>query len=170
MIYEAIVTIWGWSEIAVTTLIFLIIVTAFFQPSAPRLFAALSFVGITALHELFFSDYEGLQYYGSAALFDLAIIILTSGINPVPKMVLSLHKICIVSIVANLLGWIMWFLYYPPMIYDLAFVAIYAWTLITLIKRNGLNVGGYTMDSWASCFRFNRSAWYLYLNKNAGQI
>lgn len=167
MIYEAIVTLSGW---AITILICLIIATAFFQPNAPRLYAALVFVGVTALHEVFFSNYEGMQYYGSAALFDLAIIIIASGINPVPKMVLSLQKICIVSIVANLAGWIMWFLYYPPIIYDLAFVAIYAWTLIILIKRTGANVGGYTMDSWATCFRFNRSAWYLYLNRNAGQI
>lgn len=157
-------------ELAVTILICLIIAMAFIQPNAPRLFAAVIFVGVTALHEVFFSDYDGLQYYGSAALFDLAIIILTSGINPIPKMVLSLQKICIVSIVANLVGWILWFLYYPPLLYDLAFVVIYAWTLIILIKRNGLNVGGYSMDSWASCFRFNRNPWVVYFSKNKGEV
>lgn len=167
MIYEAIVIL---SERAITILIFLIIAIAFFQPSAPRLYAALVFVGVTTLHEVFFSNYEGLQYYGSAALFDLAVIVVASGINPVPKMVLNLQKICIVSIVANLAGWVMWFLYYPPLAYDLAFVVIYAWTLIVLIKRTGLNVGGYTVDSWATCFRFNRSAGHLYFNKNSGPI
>jgi len=163
MIYEAV-------GLIITILMVLIIATAFIQPNAPRLYAAVIFVGATALHELFFSDYGGLQYYGSAALFDLAIIILTSGINPVPKMVLSLQKICIVSIIANLAGWVIWFLYYPPIIYDLAFVAIYAWTLITLIKRTGINVGGYTLDSWATCFRFNRYSWLNYSHKHGGKV
>ncbi len=150
----------------ITVLIWLIIVMAFFQPNAPRLFAAITFVGITALHELFFSNYEGLYYYGGAALFDLFIIILISGINPVPKMVLTLQKICIVSMLVNLLGWILWFLYYPPLIYNVSFIGIYIWVLITLIKRTECYVGGYTMDSWSSCFRFNRSPWVIYFNKN----
>lgn len=155
---------------AITTLFVGMCIVAFIQPNAPRFFAAVIFVSITLLHELFLSHYDGLLYYGSAALFDLAIIILTSGINPVPRMVLSLHRICIVSILVNLLGWVIWFFYLPPLTYDLAFVVLYAWALITLINRNGLDVGGYTLDSWATCFRFNRNTWGLYLNKHGGKV
>lgn len=155
---------------AITLLLASLFVVAFIQPNAPRFFAALAFVAITLLHELFLSHYDGLLYYGSAALFDLAIIIATSGIRPVPEMVLSLHRICLVSILANFLGWVIWFLYFPPLIYDASFVAIYAWALITLIKRNGLDVGGYTLDSWATCFRFNRSAWLSYRNHYKGKV
>lgn len=156
----------------ITYLIYALVVVAFIQPNAPRLFAAVSFVAIISLHEFLLSHLDGFQYYGSAALFDLLIIVLTSGINPVPKMVLSLHKVCITSILANLAGWLLWFLYYPPLAYDAAFVAIYAWALMTLIKRDGLHgmVGGYTMDSWATCFRFNRLTWARYFNKNARKI
>lgn len=154
----------------VTGLLIAIIVVAFLQPNAPRLFAALSFVGVTLSHELFLSNLDGLQYYGSAALFDLVIIILTSGINPVPKMVIDLHRICMVSIIANLVGWVLWFLYVPPLFYDASFVLIYAWTMITLINRNGSDVGGYTLDSWASCFRFNRHTWANYSYKHGGKV
>ena len=152
-----------------TLLIYAIVVVAFIQPNAPRLFAAVIFMGVTLLHELFLSSYTGLIYYGSAALLDLAIIIIISGINPVPKMVLRLHNICIVSIFANLVGWILWFFYYPPLVYDTAFAAIYIWVLITLIKRDGLNgmVGGYTVASWLTCVSFNRRAWFIHFNKNA---
>lgn len=155
-----------------TLLIYAIAIVAFIQPNAPRLFAAVIFIGVMLLHELFLSGYTGLMYYGSAALFDLAIIIIISGINPVPKMVLRLHNVCIVSIFANLAGWILWFFYYPPLIYDAAFVAIYLWALITLIKRDGLHgmVGGYTVDSWATCFRFNRRAWVIHFNKDTGPL
>ena len=96
---------------AITLLIYAVLIVAFLQPNAPRFFAAVTFISITLLHELLLSSYDGLQYYGSAALLDLAIIIITSGINPVPKMVLSLHKICIVSIIVNLAGWVLWFFY-----------------------------------------------------------
>lgn len=154
----------------VTVLIGLIVVAAFIQPNAPRLFAALIYTGAMLLHEVIFADYVGLMYYGSAALLDLGIIVLTSGISPVPKMVLTLHKICLVSILANLAGWLMWYSYYPPLAYDAAFAVIYAWTLLTLINRDRLNVGGYTLDSWASCFRFNSSPWALYLAKYQGKL
>lgn len=154
----------------ITYLMYALIVVAVFQPNAPRLFAAVLFVSIISLHELLLSDLDGLQYYGSAALFDLLIIVLTSGINPVPQMVLSLHRICFVSILANMAGWVIWFFYFPPLIYDLAFVAINVWTLIIFIRRDGENVGGYSMDSWASCFRFNRVTWLNYYHKHGGKV
>ena len=140
----------------ITVLISCIAIIALFQPNAPRLFAAVCFAVITLCHEVYFGDLDGLQYYGSAALLDLAIIVITSGINPVPKMVVTLHKICLVSIIANLMGWALWFFHLSPVAYEAVFVVIYAWTLITLLKRNGSDVGGYTLDSWRTCLRFNR--------------
>lgn len=154
----------------ITLLIYAIIIVSFIQPNAPRLFAGVIFTSITLLHESLLSSYEGFRYYGSAALFDLAIIILTSGINPVPKMVIMLHRICIISIFANLAGWVLWFFYYPPFSYDAFFALIYAWTLITLIKRSGLDVGGYTMDSCVSCFRFNHHTWRNRSHKFGGTL
>lgn len=155
---------------AITYLIYALVVVALIQPNAPRLFAAVVFVAVISLHEALFSPLDGLQYYGSAALFDLLIIVLTSGINPVPRMVLSLHRLCIVSILANMAGWVIWFFYFPPLAYDLAFVAINSWALFILIKRDGANVGGYSLDSWASCFRFNRSPWAVHFNQYGGKI
>lgn len=155
---------------AITYLFYALMAVAFIQPNAPRLFAAALFVSITLTHELFLSDLDGLMYYGSAALFDLAIIVLTSGINPVPRMVLSLHRVCIASIIINLVGWALWFFYFPPLFYDLSFVALYAWALWVFIRRDRADVGGYSLASWASCFRFDRSPWLSYLNKYKGEI
>jgi len=143
---------------------------AVLQPNAPRFYAAVLFVGVTLLHELFLSHADGALYYGSAALFDLAIIILTTGISPIPRMVVDLHKICMYSIVANFFGWVLWCNYLSPLAYNTAFVVIYAWALITLIKRNGHDVGGYTRDSWRSCFRVYRRAWGRYRNQHQGQV
>lgn len=155
---------------AITFLIYAHIVVAFIQPSAPRLYAAVLFTAVILLHEFLLSDLEGLQYYGSAALFDLLIIGLTSGINPVPRMVLSLHRTCIASILVNSVGWVLWFFYFPPLAYDATFVLLYAWTLITFIKRDGDHVGDYTLDSWTACFRFNLFSWSNYFNHNGGKV
>lgn len=155
---------------ALTWLFYALTVVAFIQPNAPRFFAAVLFVSITLTHEIFLSHLDGLMYYGSAALLDLAIIVLTSGINPVPRMVLSLHRVCIASIVLNLAGWVLWFFYFPPLLYDLAFVTLYAWALWIFTKRDRADVGGYTLGSWASCFRFDRSAWAIHLIKHGGKV
>ena len=125
-------------------MIFALLVVSVIIPSLP----AFIFVGVTVCHELLFADLDGLAYYGSAALFDLAIIIITSAIRPVPRLVVRLHRICIVSILLNLVGWTLWTLYYPPILYDAAFFLVYAWAIITLTGRDGPNdMGGYTLVS-----------------------
>ena len=142
----------------ITLLLIVICLAVLTQPNANRLFAALVFAGLTLAHDLYLSDLDGLAYYGSAALMDLAIIILTSGIYPVPAMVVRLHQICLFSIIANCAGWVMWQAYLPPTVYDAMFVFIYIWAVIAMIKKDSGDVGGYSMDSWRANFRFNRAA------------
>ena len=155
---------------AITILFYAVAVAACTQPNAPRLFAALVFVGVALLHEWLLSGATGLEYYGSAALFDLAIIILTSGIRPLPRMVLYLHIICLVSILANFGGFWLWYSFHPSIVYDLTFVAIYAWALFVLIKRTGCDVGGYAVGSWRACFLFEWDPWFVRRIKNKGTI
>lgn len=152
-----------------TALLVLIAIMAFIQPNAPRMYAALLFVGLTIFHELFFSHLYGILYYGSAALLDLGIIMLASGISPIPRMVITLNRICLASIVVNFAGWVIWSSYLPPMAYDLAFVVIYLWALITLIKRDGSDVRDFSVGGWSSCFRFNPDTGLLVRFKHEGQ-
>lgn len=143
----------------VTVLICLIAGAALLQPSASRATVAGILVGIILTHELFFSHLDGLAYFASAALFDLAAIMLTGLVVPITKMVLSIHRICIVSILANFAGWILWEMYFPPLAYELTFAGIYMWTLVVLLKRGGNDVmGDYKLVSRFSGFRGNASA------------
>lgn len=112
----------------------------------------------------------GFSYHGSAAIFDLLIIILVSGIRPLPELVLSLHRICAASILINVTGWVIWVLYFPPILYDLAFVALYAWLVVTLISRDKKNVGGNTLDRGGFGFRFDRGTCSHLFNKHGGKI
>ncbi len=153
----------------ITVLLVLIVFAGAFQPNAPRLFAAVVFVVVTLSHEFFMSDTDGLIYYGSAALFDMGIIMLTSGINPIHQMVTDLQRICLASVFVNFIGYFIWLSYLPPTIYDMSFMVLYAWTFIILIERNGADVGGYRVDSWLSCFRFNRPSFFGHIFGNGGQ-
>jgi hypothetical protein len=157
-------------SMVITALLCCALVASIFQPNAPRLFAAGIFLALTASHELFLSSLDGFRYYGSAALLDLLIIILTSGVRPLPAMVLTLHRICAASILVNGVGWVIWALYYPPVLYDLSFVALYAWLIFTLTRKDPENVGVDTMDRGRSCFRFDRSTCGDLLNKHGGKI
>jgi hypothetical protein len=153
----------------ITVLLIVIAVAVLFQPNAPRFFAAAVFVLVTLSHEFVMSDVDGLAYYGSAALFDMGIIMLTSGINPIHQMVIDLQRICLASVFINLVGYFIWLAYLPPAIYDMSFMVLYTWTLLILIERNGADVGGYRMDSWYSCFRFNRPSFFGHIFGNGGQ-
>lgn len=142
----------------------------FVQQNAPRLYAAFVFVGVTLLHDVAFSHLDGIAYYGSAALLDLAIMILLSGVHPLRKTVIRLQVICLISIIANMLGWLIWFVYLPPTAYNFTFFCLYLWALVELLKKDRDNVGGFTVDSWRACIRFDRSAWAVRLFKNGGEI
>tara|TARA_R110002051_G_scaffold187376_1_gene257050 strand:- start:308 stop:781 length:474 start_codon:yes stop_codon:yes gene_type:complete len=150
----------------ITMLILLIFVAVLLQPNASRFYAAFLFAGATITHDLALSHLNGFAYYASAALFDLGIIALTSGINPIPKMVISLHRICMVSILLNFAGWLMWLFYLSPFYYDTMFALVYSWALIIMLLRNKTDVGDFTMPSWYSCFRFDLLAWNKTDSKN----
>lgn len=157
-------------DFAITSLVIAIAVATVFQPNAARLFAALVFSIVIISHDLILFDLDGLAYYASAALFSLLIIILTSGINPAPEMVITLHKVCIASIIANAAGWVLWFLYVPPTYYNLSLVLIFGWAFFTLTKRDSRDVGGFSISCWRACFRFNSNPIYLHIFKDEGKI
>jgi len=133
----------------IDALIFVMAVTILFQPTIKRLCVALSFVSAISLHDYLLSNHEGLAYYGSAALFDLAIMFFIRWINPISLMSLRLSMISVISIMLNFAGWILWITYQPPTIYNYAFVALYTISILTLIKRDD-NVGNNTVDKWTS--------------------
>jgi len=153
----------------ITCLLIALVIASLRQPNAPRFLAAVAFVGMTLAHEFFFSGSEGAMYYGTAAAFDLAMIAMTSKINPIPKMVLNLHKVCLMSIVVNFAGWVMWFLYLPPTLYDASFVVVYTLAVVALFSRGREDVGDFALDSWYSCFLLNRSSWANNSHKHQGK-
>ncbi len=139
------------------------------QPTVVRGYVAILFVIVTMLHELVGVRLDGLAYYGSAALCDLAIIVLTSGLRPVPAMVSRIHLICLASIIVNAVGWAMWAAYLPPTVYDAAFVLIYLVAVVAMLKKDSSDVmGGHTPGGRRTRIRGGLSARYHTYIKKSG--
>jgi len=140
-------------------LTFIILLIALVQPSEERRFSALLFSCLSLVHYFVFYDFDGLAYYGSAALFDLMVILFTVKLRITSTMICDLHNICIASILLNGIGWVMWMLYMPPYAYNASFVALYVFAVITLIKPDSKNgsdkVGNWYIDLLANIGKGN---------------
>jgi len=145
------------------------IMTLFLQPSQSRLYTGAVFAGILLLHELFFSASTDLMYYGMASLFYVGIIMLTAVAAPVTKLVLDIHKICLASIFINALGWVLWFFYFPPAIYNIAYIGLHCWAIYALMQRNRRKEDGFRTDWGSINFRLYANAWNKYLPDYKGQ-
>lgn len=123
-----------------------LVAAAVCQPTASRFIGAVVFVSVAWAHELILRDLEGFAYHGSAALGALIVIVITSRLTHVSKMIIRLHHVCIASIVVNFAGWIAWLTYLPPEPYNIAILIVFVWALITLTGGEGANVGTDSMD------------------------
>lgn len=79
--------------------------------------------------------FNGFLYYFTAAMTDLVIIKLIS-LLPITRTNYRLQVIALVSIVANFIGWLLWFFYLPPMLYNLVFMIIYLATLVVMLFKS----------------------------------
>ena len=138
----------------VDALLLLLAMAAMFQPNAGRAIAACIFSGLTLTYTGISGDLDGSQYYIGAAAVDLLILILISGIYPVPRMVVRLQWVCVVSIALNFLGWGGWFLYLSPVAYEWSFAVLYCSALYVLLKKDADDVvGGDTVIRWFASLR-----------------
>ena len=139
------------------------------QPNRPRFFAGLVFSGAAVFSDHLLSSTGGYIYYIASSVFALAIIILISFIRPITKLAVSLQKICLASILLNFLGWVMWMLYMPPVMYNSLFVALYICALLTLTTRNKSDVGEYKLHSWRSSLHLYSAPCSVNNNQNKSE-
>ena len=135
----------------------LILIIAFLswkQKDEGRKDAAMILAIFTLSHDVFLSNWDGLAYYGSAALFDLGVITCVANLPRTPKLVNDILNISRVSMFLNCLGWIIWMNYWEPWPYNAAFVFLYCWTIVVLVKDEGAYRRDHALDRWSSFFRF----------------
>lgn len=83
----------------------------------------------------------GYAYYLGAAITDLLIILAISNTTRPTPTIINLQKIALWFIYTNFFGWIIYELYYPPMVYDALCLALFISVIICAIKKGGSNVG-----------------------------
>lgn len=129
-----------------TILLIGLCLSALVQSNSARGRIAWCYAGAVALHIFIFSAYEGWLYYGSAAVLALMVIMVIALADTNRRMVKNLHLICLVSILLNFIGWVMWVTYLPPFIYNVLFMLLYC-AAIAAILREELDVGD-TTGAW----------------------
>lgn len=138
-----------------TWLVSAVLVGIMFQQNAQRLYASAVFCFIGYAHEYFMYDFDGIFYYGSASVFAVVAAMMLGLISHPCKMIVRLQFILLGFEIVNFIGWLMWYAYLSSLMYNALCAVLFALALITLILRDKQDVGGFSMDSWISCFRFN---------------
>ncbi len=125
----------------ITLSLLAIMAAALFQPSTPRAMAALIFAGAVVLHDGLLRNADGFAYYASAATFDWAVLWAIGKIDPLPRLAVDLQGLCLLSILANCVGYGLWYTYAPPGLYDFAIFVVNVGAVIALTRRDGEHVG-----------------------------
>lgn len=146
-----------------------IFITLFYQPSESRLYTGSIFFLMLIFHEIIFSDYDGLMYYGTAALFYFGIMFLTAPAINITKLVLDIHQICLIAIIVNAVGWVAWLTYLPPNLYNFASMILHACGIWALLQRTRkVEHGGFRIDGGLLDFRPNFRFCTEYIQKHKG--
>lgn len=134
--------------------------------------AAVTFSGLPLTHDIIFGAYDGLTYFGSAAVTALLIKELLLWVDPDPKLAISLHKICGLAIIINCAGYILWHEYISGKYYSHACALLYMWAVYSFNRRDPQDdrAGGFGTDQWRTVFRPDRRPWFLQLQAVKAKI
>lgn len=110
------------------------------------------------LHDVLFGAADGEMYYLSAAAFDFVVVMVLHRLFD-SKLSVTIQKISLLSMLLNFGGYILWYNYMEPMMYDYLFLALYAYAIFIFIGRGIINVGDDTAYS-------NRLSIYLSSSTN----
>lgn len=128
-------------------LVYTLVLSALIQASKDRFYVALIFSMLTLTHNIISASFSPLLMYFSAAITDLLIVclIMTSSSEMTRKLII----VSIWSIVLNGIGYILWQYYVSPFAYDLAFICLYTYAIISMHRGNdvGHNTGNWH-DIW----------------------
>ena len=161
---------WRPINFIVIGLMYSLLLTSFYQYNAQRLYAVLVFCAEVLGYYFFLSHLEGFMRYFSGALGALVVIILTSGIRPLPKMVLNLQKICIISILLNVYGWVVADIWPIRLSYGVAFIILYLSCWFYFLQKDEDDGRGFGISEWMACFSIRHYSWRCFIDKYLGRL
>lgn len=124
-----------------------ILLLAATQPSPSRVTVAFIYAAVHLAHGGLAPLIPGGWYYATAAGADLVIMAFIVHAVRIPAIAVSILRVCLAEIVVNAGGWLLWFNYHEPTLYNLAFYGLNAWLIMILMRRDPANdVGGFTVN------------------------
>lgn len=116
--------------------------TAFFQINKQRSIYILLCGIMFLIHDYLSSELSDQMYYFSACVVDATAVIMAMCLSPVTKAVRCMQKICMSFCIANMYGFIIWYLYLPPLSYNLLCTVLYVLLIFTTLKSEARGVMG----------------------------
>lgn len=114
-----------------TILLTLLIIATCIRPSV----AAIMFTVVTVGFSVLWDGLDGMLYYPAAALADFTVIILLSFFTVTP-IIIRLFWLSILSVLFNAGGWLLWWAYMPPTVYNWCFGLLYTVAITVILLRN----------------------------------
>lgn len=112
-------------------LLTLLIIAICIRPSI----AAIMFTVVTVGFSMLWDGLDGMLYYPAAALADFTVIFLLSFFTVTP-IIIRLFWLSILSVLFNAGGWLLWWAYMPPTVYNWCFGLLYTVAIIVILLRN----------------------------------
>lgn len=153
------------------TLSLIIFVLALCQPNANRMLAGLIYGCVGLAHWALLSWWvNDFAYYTTAGGASLLTILLIGRLRVISSTALSLIRVSLVEIVMNGVGCLLWYMYQPPLIYNLAFTLIFAWAIVVLLRKDRADEMGGDLEvgSWGDYLRLVAGAWRYGIYRDQG--
>lgn len=142
----------GFGEIAPSILAVVISFLAILQKSDDRIIAG-SIFAVTGLGHIvmlysfelvFVGGMDGVTYFVTASVASVIAMELMYRIPEITGLSVTLQRICMAEIITNAISLALWYNSIYPEVNTYAFVALRAWVIVALIKRdNSHDMGGY---------------------------
>lgn len=140
-----------------TVIFFAIVIAlaALTQRSDIRFFASLAYSIVNLSHALFIATWvDGGMYFVTAGVANLLIAEWLVTLNRITDTVVSLLRVCVVELVVNATGGIIWWNGYDGGVYAGVYVGIYAWVVLILLRKDTADDGrGYQAAGWGDYLR-----------------
>lgn len=147
---------------SVIALILVITVLACLQPSAERREVACAYALVNMGHFLLISWWiSDFWYYVSAGIADVVIMSIIVHMHKIPEIGLLLLRACLLELMVNAFGWVLWWRYAPPDAYNALYQCVQIWIVFILMKKGEADEwGGFTVGNWRDFVRLVVSPGY----------
>ncbi len=151
----------------ITILLFLLVLSAVMQNKRDRFIVSVIYASIIALSDIIIGDTGGESYFLLDGLSNLFILIALSSMVIINDLARKLSIVCLLSVLANVVGWIMWENYLPIQIYNIMFVGLYSYAVIIILTPEPQDVGNNTnnIDRPSFYFTFTEQLYHSFKNK-----